>query len=70
MMNMKHIREIAKQQGITPGRQTKIELVRMLQSAEGNFDCFAKAYAGYCDQSNCSWRVDCFPLSMQSEGNG
>ena len=60
---MQSIRGIAKQRGITSGKVSKIKLIRMLQSEEGNFDCFAKAYDRFCDQSDCMWREDCLSLS-------
>ena len=64
-MNMKGINEIAKQRGIYPGKLGTIELVRTLQSGEGKCDCFAKAFDGYCDQSDCLWREDCLTLSTR-----
>ncbi len=64
-MNMLMLREIAKQRGISPRRYGKAELIRTLQREEGNFDCFAKAYAGYCDQAGCRWREDCLVLSSR-----
>lgn len=33
-------------------------LVRSIQRAEGNPDCFRKA-EGYCDRLDCSWRAYC-----------
>lgn len=64
-MNMQVIRETAKTRGVSPGKLGKIELVRTLQREEGNFDCFSKAYSGYCDQSACLWREDCLSLSAR-----
>ena len=64
-MNMQGIRGIAKTRGISPGRLGKTCLVRTLQREEGNFDCFARAYSGYCDQSDCLWRQDCLTLSTR-----
>ncbi len=64
-MNMQGIRGIAKQRGVSSGKLNKIELVRTLQREEGAFDCFAKAYTGDCDQSDCWWRQDCLLLSVQ-----
>lgn len=58
-MNVEQIRSIAKQQGLKPGKQTKAALIRMIQRAEGNFDCFGTAVAGECDQLHCLWRQDC-----------
>ncbi len=37
---------------------SKAELIRRIQKAEGNFDCFGTA-KGYCDQLQCSFREDC-----------
>lgn len=59
-MKIQEIRKIAKENGIKAKSSSKGELVRLIQVAEGNFDCFGKAYAGYCDQPECLWRVDCF----------
>jgi len=38
---------------------TKTELIRRVQKAEGNFDCFGTA-KDYCDQFQCCFREDCF----------
>ena len=59
-MQMQEIRTIAKNIGIKTSRQSKVELVRSIQVAEGNFNCFATAENGICDQVACSWRDDCF----------
>lgn len=62
---MQVIREIAKTRGVLPVKLGKIELVRTLQGEEVNFDCFARAYTGYCDQSDCLWLKDCLSLSKR-----
>jgi len=59
-MNMQEIRTVARDLGVSPGRATKAELVHRIQRAEGNFDCFATATLGICDQAGCRWRDDCF----------
>jgi hypothetical protein len=41
---------------------TKVELIRKVQKAEGNFDCYGTA-KDYCDQLQCSFREDCLKLS-------
>jgi hypothetical protein len=38
---------------------SKTELIRRVQKAEGNFDCFGSAKE-YCDQFQCCFREDCF----------
>ena len=59
-MKIRKIREIARDQGLEPGTAEKAELIRAIQRQEGNFDCFATAYDGVCDQGGCLWREDCF----------
>jgi hypothetical protein len=62
-MKMQEIREKAKGLGLknTFGL-TKPELIRRVQKAEGNFDCFGTA-KDYCDQMNCCFRDDCLKLT-------
>jgi len=57
-MTLKDVREIAKAKGIRTGNMKKETIIRAIQRAEGNFDCFGSA-AGECDQVNCLWRGDC-----------
>jgi hypothetical protein len=58
-MKMEEIRSKAKALGL---RNTfglsKAELIRRIQRAEGNFDCFGTA-KDYCDQFQCCFREDC-----------
>jgi hypothetical protein len=57
-MKMGEVREKAKALGLkkTFGL-SKAELIRRIQRAEGNFDCFGTA-KGYCDQLDCCFRED------------
>ena len=66
-MDIQEIRTIAKAHSIHPGKHGKTELIKSIQLGEGNFDCFATAFAGECDQSGCSWREDCFAASRQGD---
>lgn len=59
-MKLEEIRSIAKSHRINAGKLSKTELIKSIQIGEGNFDCFATAYDGVCDQMNCLWRKDCF----------
>jgi len=56
---MQEIRERAKALGLkdTFG-SSKADLIRRIQHAEGNFDCFGTA-TDYCDQYDCCFREDC-----------
>jgi len=64
VMKMEEVRSIAKSRGINPGRLSKIELIKSIQAGEGNFDCFATACNGECDQAECIWREDCLDVSI------
>jgi len=57
-MKMAQVREKAKSLGLKPGSMSKADLIRAVQRAEGDFDCFGSASA-FCDQHECCWRKDC-----------
>lgn len=57
-MNMNEVRAKAKTLGIKAKNPKKADLIRMIQAAEGNFDCFGTA-EDYCDQEQCSFKSDC-----------
>lgn len=59
-MNMQEIRERAKDFGIKTSQKSKLNLIQSIQITEGNFNCFASALDGECDQTGCVWRKDCF----------
>ena len=64
-MNMQEIRVLAKDFGIKTSRMSKMELIKTIQLTEGNFNCFASAINGECDQSKCKWRDDCFAAAKK-----
>lgn len=59
-MKLENVRTIAKSHSIKPNHLSKTELIKAIQTDEGNFDCFASAYNGECNQLSCLWREDCF----------
>ncbi len=58
-MKIREIRKIAEKMSIKPGNMSKEELVRTIQTAEGNFPCYATSRAHQCDRADCLWREDC-----------
>ena len=66
-MNLQEIRDFARSRGLTPRNLKKLELIRSIQLTEGNFDCFATAHDGTCDQQDCLWRKDCFVASKKMQ---
>lgn len=67
MPNVKEVRDIARQLGIRSTRMEKAEIIRAIQRAEGNFDCYGTAIEEECDQEECLWREDCFKASAAEE---
>ncbi|MBZ0157048.1 MAG: SAP domain-containing protein [Alphaproteobacteria bacterium] len=63
-MNIQQIKAIARDKGIKAGTMKKPELIRTIQRAEGNFDCYGSAVSGLCDQPDCRWREDCLETSV------
>ena len=57
-MKVAEVREIAKQKGIKTGKLKKVEMVRAIQTQEGNTPCFQTGI-NPCDQLGCCWRSDC-----------
>lgn len=59
-MDMTALKEKAKQLGIQASKMKKEDLIRAIQSKEGNFPCF-KTAKDYCNQLSCAWRKACLP---------
>jgi len=67
MPSMKEIRAMARELGVRSARMEKAEIIRAIQRAEGNFDCYGTATEEECDQEECLWREDCFKESVAAE---
>ena len=50
--------ELAKRYFISDASPSEANLIRRIQVAEGNSDCFATGRKT-CDQSACRWRKEC-----------
>ncbi len=61
-MTLKEIKDMAKEKGVKVGKMKKDEIIRSIQKAEGNFDCFGSAASGECTQEACLWRPDCLQV--------
>lgn len=59
MVKMNDIKAIAAKFDIKPGRMKKADLIRAIQDAEGNPQCFATDRILNCPETNCYWREDC-----------
>ena len=65
-MNLQDVRKHAKTIGINAGKLNKTDLIKTIQQTEGNFDCFATASDGFCDQGDCMWMDDCLKTSQKT----
>ena len=65
-MKLEDIQSIARLRSIKPDHLSKSALIKTIQTSEGNFDCFATAAGGECDQPGCLWREDCFAAACHS----
>ena len=62
-MKLREIKVIAKGKSVKAGNMKKAELIKAIQKAEGNFDCFETAILGECNQPDCLWKGDCLNLN-------
>lgn len=58
-MNMTEVKAVAKDLGVMPGKMKKEELIRTIQLAEGNPQCFNTNFSQQCGQDECLWRGNC-----------
>ncbi|WP_432737773.1 hypothetical protein [Maridesulfovibrio sp. FT414] len=66
-MARKRIEELAEKLHVDIEGLSLVEAVRLLQRLEGNFDCFARAESGFCDQTECLFYEECMDNSSNSE---
>jgi hypothetical protein len=64
-LNLQEIKTIAKARGINARNLKKTDLIRKIQQAEGNSDCYGSEDHSCCDQMNCLWREDCLVCSVK-----
>ncbi|MFA7281236.1 MAG: SAP domain-containing protein [Sterolibacterium sp.] len=69
MIEQKELLRLAKKFDIPDSGLSNIELIRKVQQSEGNFDCYAKASEGVCDQPECLWRDGCLQESIEPPGD-
>jgi hypothetical protein len=65
-VGMTEVRASAKSLGVPSFGKSKRELIRAIQRAEGNFDCYGTAFSGFCDQEGCRWHAECLADSLNS----
>ena len=58
-LNWVEMRRYARSKGVNPGKLRKTELIRAIQAAEGNPQCFATERRDHCPETACLWERDC-----------
>ncbi len=66
-MKMDGVRLRAKKMGIKTFRRKKMDIIRDIQTQEGNTTCYQDKTIDYCDQFHCCWRDDCRPAGEKAE---
>jgi hypothetical protein len=59
LKKLRDVRTIARKMGIDTRNVTMTELIRAIQRAEGNNDCYMTARVLTCGETGCCWREDC-----------
>ncbi len=62
-MNLNDTKKMAKGMGINTYGMKKIDVVRAIQRAENNIDCYGTERVDTCHEDGCLWRNDCLSLS-------
>jgi hypothetical protein len=58
-MKFSEIQGRAKKMGVNPVGKTKTDLVRSVQKAEHNRDCYNRGESAACGQAAWAWREEC-----------
>ena len=63
-MKFQEIRNMAKGMGVTKyNNMKKVDLIRAIQKAENNIDCYGTQRVDSCQEETCLWRSDCLALN-------
>jgi hypothetical protein len=62
-MKFYDIQKMAKGLGIYTFRMKKPDMIRAIQLAENNIDCYGTARVEICVEETCLWRKDCLSLN-------
>ena len=66
-MKFNDLRKMAKRLGINTYRMKKADVIRSIQRAENNPDCYGTDRINVCNEETCLWRPDCLPPSKCSQ---
>ena len=67
-MEFNTIKKIAKGMGIKSNNMKKVEVIRAIQRAENNIDCYGTPRVNNCHENACLWRTDCLASNSKNAG--
>jgi len=67
-MRFQDIRKMAKDMDINTFGMKKTDVIRAIQEAENNIECYGTERVGSCDEQACLWRSDCLTLNNRTDG--
>ena len=62
-MTFTEIQKMAKSMGINTYRMKKTDMIRSIQRAEKNIDCYNTERVKNCHENACGWSGDCRSLN-------
>jgi len=62
-MNFNEIKKIAKGMGINTYGMKKTDVIKSIQRAENNIDCYGTRRVEVCNEDTCLWRIDCLAIN-------
>jgi len=68
-MNFNQIKTTAKGMGINTRGMRKLDVVRAIQRAEHNIECYGTQRVDSCNEDSCLWRSDCLSLNQSRLGS-
>ena len=68
-MNFNEIKRMAKGMGINTRGMKKTDVIRSIQRAENNIECYGTQRVDMCDEDACLWKNDCISLDQTRKAN-
>ena len=66
-MRFQDIKKMAKDMDIYTYRMKKTDIIRAIQRAENNVECYGTDRVDSCQEQSCLWRSDCLTLNNRKD---
>ena len=64
-MKFQDVKKMAKGMSINTYRMKKADIVRSIQRAENNIECYGTERVNSCREEMCLWKSDCLALNSK-----